>query len=240
VFVSPEAGLRFWRPRIENCDPRLLSLAAELVGPGDVVWDVGANVGLFTFAAAGLAGPSGRVVAIEPDLWVVSLLRRSAKANSNRLAHVDVLPVAVSDGLDVKTFHIARRGRSANFLEGFGLTDAGGSREIQWVPTVTLDWLLERFPAPQVLKIDVEGAEALVLRGARRTLSEIRPVVLCEVAAENAGWVAEFLQAHEYLLLDADCPRGERQPLAQASWNTLAVAKPGAVMCGRPLTNAGS
>jgi len=165
VFVSPEAALRFWRPRIAGCDPHLLACAAELITPGAVVWDIGANVGLFSFAAAGLTGPSGRVLAIEPDSWLVGMLRRSARANLNRIARVDVLCAAVSDTVDLKRFHIARRGRSANYVDGFGLTDTGGSREEQLVPAVTLDWLLERFPPPAVVKIDVEGAEAQVLRG---------------------------------------------------------------------------
>jgi FkbM family methyltransferase len=190
-----------------------------------VVWDLGANVGLFSFAAAGLSGPSGRILAIEPDTWLVSLLRRSATANSSRIARVDVLPVAVSDSVDVKRFHIARRGRAANYLDGFGLTDAGGSREEQLVPTVTLDWLLERFPPPAVLKIDVEGAEPCVLRGGRRMLSEARPVVLCEVAAGNENFVTACLRGHGYDLFDACCPLGQRQSLGVAVWNTLAVPR---------------
>jgi len=225
VFVSPAAGLRFWRPHIEKCDPRLLNLAADLVKPGAVVWDVGANVGLFSFAAAGLAGPSGRVLAIEPDQWLVSLLRRSVRANTKRTARVDILPVAISDSLDVKQFHIAQRSRSANYLDGYGLTDAGGSREMHLVPTATLDWLLERFPAPAVLKIDVEGSEVEVLKGAQRLLSEAQPVLLCEVGEQNSDAVAEYLRPHGYLLFDADLAKAERRPLARACWSTLALPK---------------
>jgi FkbM family methyltransferase len=186
---------------------------------------VGANVGLFSFAAAGLAGPSGRVLAIEPDPWLVSLLRRSVRANTKRTARVDVLPIAISDSLDVKQFHIARRSRSANYLDGYGLTDTGGSREMLLVPTATLDWVLERFPAPTVLKIDVEGAEAEVLKGAERLLSEAQPCVLCEVGEQNSDAVTEYLRAYGYLLFDADLAKAERRPLARACWNTLALPR---------------
>jgi hypothetical protein len=63
---------------ISKISPELFSLAEKLIRPGDVVWDVGANVGLFTFAAAAKTGPTGKVLAIEPDPWLGTLLRRSA------------------------------------------------------------------------------------------------------------------------------------------------------------------
>src|SRR6185436_126613 len=79
LFVSPDAALKLWRRDLRQSDPLLLRLAAELTRPGDTVWDVGANVGLFAFGAAFAAGPSGRVVAIEADDWLAGLVRRSAR-----------------------------------------------------------------------------------------------------------------------------------------------------------------
>src|SRR4051812_44993411 len=88
LFASPEGGLRYWG-RIERTDPVLLDSAREWIRPGDSVWDIGANIGLFTFAAAGLAGGHGRVLAVEPDTWCVDLLRRSSALNP-QLAPVTV------------------------------------------------------------------------------------------------------------------------------------------------------
>ena len=63
-YITPEAGLRYWIPRHRiKADENLLRNALETVKPGSVVWDVGANMGLFSFVAAGLAGPQGRVYA---------------------------------------------------------------------------------------------------------------------------------------------------------------------------------
>ena len=62
---------------MNDVDPVLMNLVKEFVRPRSVVWDIGANVGLFTFAAASLAGPEETVM--RPDAWLVQLLRRSAK-----------------------------------------------------------------------------------------------------------------------------------------------------------------
>ena len=79
ILVTPSAGLRYLARSMNDVDPVLMNLVKEFVRPGSVVWDIGANVGLFTFAAASLAGPEGQVMAMEPDAWLVQLLRRSAK-----------------------------------------------------------------------------------------------------------------------------------------------------------------
>jgi len=116
--------LRYLGRGMTQADPPLLRLAAEVVRRGDTVWDIGANLGLFSFAAAVAAGPAGRVLAVEPDTVLAGLLRRSAAVNSGH-APVDVLPAAVSDGLSVARFHVARRNRSTNHLDGFGTSQAG-------------------------------------------------------------------------------------------------------------------
>src|SRR5271168_2308423 len=83
LYVTPEAGLRHWF-RLSGVDRHLLAMARELVRPASVVWDVGANVGLFAFSAAAMAGPSGLVLAIEPDIWLAHLVDRSAREIARR------------------------------------------------------------------------------------------------------------------------------------------------------------
>lgn len=68
IYVSPSSGLRYLFRRMAKVDPCLLAMAKTYVKPGMVVWDIGANVGLFSFASAWLAGSTGHVVAVEPDL----------------------------------------------------------------------------------------------------------------------------------------------------------------------------
>ena len=225
MYVTPDAGLRYWRSNFENIDRFLLQRAVELTRRGAVIWDVGANVGLFSFAAAGLAGPQGKVFAIEPDVEMVKLLRRSAHSNNGSTAPVEVLPVAVSDHVGIERFLIAVRSRSANFLEGHGTTQTGGVRERQSVMSVTLDWLAERLPAPDVLKIDAEAAEARILSAAHELLSKHRPVILAEVSADSVPRVTEILKEHNYQILDAATEPIKRKPLDEAPWDTLAVPR---------------
>lgn len=221
LYVSSEGGLGYLRPRLSSVDPALLRLAGELVRPGAVVWDIGANLGLFSVAAAAMAGPAGRVLAVEPDCWLVSLLRRSATAGEG-LAPVEVLPAAVSDRVGVGRFHIARRARATSHLAGFGTTQAGGVRASQLVPTVTMDWLLRHFPAPDLVKIDVEQAELPALAGASGVLAG-RPALICEVAGANAAPVGELLGGFGYDFYDGTLPAGLRRPLDHVPWSLLAL-----------------
>jgi FkbM family methyltransferase len=194
-------------------------MVEELVQPGGIVWDIGANVGLFAFAAAGLIGQQGKVLAVEPDTWLVDLLRRSCRANSEK--PVDVLPVAVSDALGISTFYLSNRLRAMNSLEG-GTLSVASAAEKQTIMTVTLDWIMDQYPPPSVLKIDVEGVEAKLLAGARRLLTEVRSVILCEVIERNADSVTQILSDAHYTLYDAEAMRGSRLPVRRAPVNTLA------------------
>ena len=91
----------------------------------------------------------------------------------------------------------------------------------QTVVTVTLDWMLDYFPAPQVLKIDVEGLEYAVLPGAWRVLQS-RPPIFCEVT-ERHDLVGELLRGADYEFYAART--SERQSLHRRSRDTLAVPK---------------
>jgi FkbM family methyltransferase len=218
IFVSPDSALRFWRHDLTAVDPVLLRSASDLVSPGDIVWDIGANVGLFSFAASVRAGAQGRVLAVEPDPWLSDLPRRSARLRGINEAPVHVLPVAVSDSLSVANLNIAARGRSANFISGFGTTQTGGKRDSFSVMSVTLDWLLKFFPAPTLLKIDVEAMEGAVLRGASEILKML-PKIIIEVARESFSEVSSMLS--DYKLLDCHL----RTPAHNESCNIVAFPK---------------
>jgi FkbM family methyltransferase len=224
LLVTPEAGLRHWLG-LSRVDPHLFRMARELVEPGAVVWDVGANVGLFAFSAAARAGITGLVLAIEPDIWLADLMNRSSRRIAQRklkAAPVRVLCASVSHHPGIAELEIAERARASNHLYGVsGSTQAGGHRHIQPTVSVSLDSLLASFPAPQVLKIDVESHEAEVLRGSARLLETARPIIWAEVDPSNAASVSELFHRNHYQLFGAAIV--PHPAIKRAWWNTLAV-----------------
>lgn len=137
------------------------------LGRGVVVYDVGANVGLYTLLASRAIGPSGRVFAFEPLPRNLGYLRRHLAMN--RIANALVVPAA-----------IAERAGSIGFSEGqnpsTGRVDTSAGLQ---VPAVSLDAFVYEHghPPPAVIKMDIEGGEVAALRGAGRVLHEARPVL---------------------------------------------------------------
>jgi len=156
-------------------DRESVPLAAFLrhLRPDDRVWDVGANVGLYTgFAAAALDPDRGRVVAFEPYDPNADLLERNADLNP---APVDVHRLALSDD----DGHVAFSHPEEDTI-GAGLPAISDDEAASRVETARGDTLVStgRAPAPTVIKIDVEGAEPLVVDGLDATLRNDPPRVL--------------------------------------------------------------
>src|SRR2546423_88747 len=80
IYVTPDSALRYWGWDLEKTDPELLGLVRSFVPSDAVVWDIGANVGLFALSAASRAR---MVLAVEPDSWLSSLLIRSVGQDEN-------------------------------------------------------------------------------------------------------------------------------------------------------------
>jgi len=158
------------------------------------------------------AGLGAQVLAVEGDTWLANLLHRSVAINH---LPVTVLPAAVAESTGVGRLHLSEDGRASNSLSNSG--DASG----QTVMTVTLDWILDHYPAPQLIKIDIEGMEYPALQGAIRTL-ELKPTLLCEVT-QNHEAIGGLLTSAGYTMYPAR--RKDRFPLKRPSVDTLAVAQ---------------
>lgn len=140
----------------------------ELVQPGMVCWDVGAHVGFYTLLFSHLVGPKGKAIAFEPFPPNLELLRRHIQMN--RCGNVQVFPVALADSDGAEDFEPG--GNSST-----GRLRPGGGIRVLVRKADTLVYSGEA-SAPDLIKIDVEGAEARVLRGAVDLMRRRRPILL--------------------------------------------------------------
>ncbi len=161
--ISPSIAILGWY------ELRTTELFIRLLREGCKVVDVGSNIGFFTLLAAGITGNDGIVVSFEPDPTSFSLLSESIEIN--RFGNVKLLRQCVSNVDGTRTLHL-----SATQHKGLHtiVSDLGGPKIA--VPSVRLDTVLPSLGVDKVdlLKIDVEGAEAEVLEGTRGLLGESR------------------------------------------------------------------
>jgi FkbM family methyltransferase len=128
---------------------------------GMTVFDIGAHVGFYTLLMSRAVGDSGKVFAFEP--WPANITDCLAHVRMNRMANVVVVPAAVGNTHGLASFASGQSSSTGKIAD---------SDTAVRVACLTLDDLLvtDRFPVPDVIKIDVEGAESQVLEGARKLL----------------------------------------------------------------------
>lgn len=215
ILVSPDAQLKYLRVGGESFDRDLIEIAEVYLNAKSIVWDIGANVGVFTFAAATIA-TQGSVVAVEADTWLVGLLRKTSQFSKFANKDIAIIPAAISEKASIACFLVALRGRASNTLEDAGgSTQMGGTRERQHVATTTLDTLLDKLKAPDFVKIDVEGAELMALKGAQRVIAEARPIFYIEVSTKTSGEVLDLFTSANYSVFDQN--RNEVSSIASAN-----------------------
>ncbi len=147
-------------------------LLAQTVRPGMTVIDGGAHIGIYTLIAARAAGPTGRVLACEPDPYNLAALR--ANVRLARATTVEVISKAIADRAGHTSFVQSRGTISGSIADR---TDVGPSRLLD-VELTSVDEALPVAPASLLVKLNVEGAERLVLAGMQRTLAECPQIVL--------------------------------------------------------------
>jgi FkbM family methyltransferase len=196
----------------------------ELVKPGWVAYDVGANIGFVSLILAQKLGESGKIFAFEalPD----NLERLRAHVEMNDLAsRVTVIPGAVTATSERVRFLKGPSGAMGKAEGSAGRSEQ--DRESIEVPGIALDDFIYRDgnPPPQIIKMDIEGGEVLALQGMSRVLTETRPVILLELHGPEAARVAwETLTTAGYQIcrMQRDYPRVAA--LDELDWKAYLVA----------------
>ena len=191
-------------------EPDLLHLIQDLVKPGWICADIGANVGTITVLLAKRATSSGLVYAFEAHPENAEILRRNLKAEN--IANAKVENLIVADGSQERMWLYPGRGHSEAEWNIMGHDVEGNMTERELsVAAVSLD---EYFPPDARLdfvKIDVEGAEAMVIKGMRRLLQQSKPIVFVEFHDEQ-GWAGrKYFFESGYDLYDMNRRRQEPQ-----------------------------
>jgi FkbM family methyltransferase len=211
------------RPAEERVENTLIGL----LHPGDVVYDIGANIGWYSLLAARCVGPSGRVIAFEPGLANAAYV--VGNAETNRLYNVIVVPAAVSDQSGWATFLDIGSLQSRldkDDDEAQAKRRAGRNAMVHGslpVPVLALDaWIAEAGqPPPSIVKIDIEGAEIGALRGMGETLRSAGPTLIIELHGTRDA-VLDLLDGYDYEheAIEFD------GPTRQAPWDAHVLARP--------------
>jgi FkbM family methyltransferase len=157
---------------------REAKLIQRVLAPGEVFWDVGANLGYFTLLAATRLGNTGRVVAFEPGQRAHERLTENISLNP--CTNILVCNVAVTDQAGEAVLY-----SQPGLADGRANLYRAGDEQTESEPvrTVSLDgWRKQQGqPGPDFIKMDVEGAELAVLKGAEETLAASAPLLLVEM-----------------------------------------------------------
>jgi FkbM family methyltransferase len=187
----------------EGYEPETKALLASFLRPGMVFVDLGANEGFFSVVASRLVGPAGRILAIEPQSRLGSVIRRNLELND--AANVTLAQVAISAEAGVAEFSLAPDTNSGSS----GLTRATRyANPTQAVRTLTLDACLREYSLTtvDVMKIDIEGYEYEAVLGAkeiflthkvRRMLIEVHEKLL-SARGRRAQDITDFLLSCGY------------------------------------------
>lgn len=198
-WITGSYGAGCWLGSYEH---EAQQIFASLIKPGGVVFDVGANVGFYTLLASELVGPNGRVYAFEPLPDNLKYLQRHLEIN--HITNAAVIPAAVSESCGTGSFEEGPSRPASR------LSKRGRLR----VDVVALDALVSRgeLPAPDFMKMDIEGGEALALSGARTILEMNHPTVFLSTHGHDLQVeCSQLLHAHGYTLRDVT-PRGDPFP----------------------------
>jgi len=198
VFRSPQLGIRWSSRQFPELLTRhmlfeglyqedVIAAIQALARPGRTVFDVGGHHGLMAIVSARAVGSHGKVVTFEPNPQSCKILQDNCRLNC--IDNIRIEPVALSDR-EGETRFFAQQGDvtwNSSIIREFA-TQAGRDEVVEFtVPLTALDAYVQcTHMVPNVLKIDAEGAEIMILRGAQKTIEQHRPALVMEFNPESA------------------------------------------------------
>lgn len=223
---SPEAVKA--AARFAYDEPETRVWIETIVKPGDAVWDIGANVGLYTLYTALRTGDAGRVLAFEPGASNYAALNANIALNGLS-RRIDAYCAAMSDETRVARFHLsnADAGKAGHwFGEGGGAIEAAGHE--QSAIGFSIDGFIAQFGvrAPDHIKLDVDSIEDRILRGGAQALARVKSVL---VENNIGGPFADRDRRIHDLLVAAGLVMNEELARAYPEKRNRIYVRPGAI-----------
>ena len=195
----------------------------QLVRAGDTCIDIGANLGYYARTISRLAGPAGRVSAVEP----VAPIRKVLSRNLRRCGNTEILPFAL--GAAAGPVRMGNDSARENGYFGTGrnfVNEGGGRSDVEFTAEMRRgSELFARLPRLDFIKCDIEGSEAVVMEEMRPLLERFRPTVLIETGGENRPRIVRLFTRLGYAGYTLD--RGREIPLSPGSTKDI-IFRPGA------------
>ena len=187
-------------------DPMLAELDAHC-GPEAVIYDIGANVGVYALALAA-DSPDRQLIAVEPAPRTSAQLR--ANVDCNDLGdRIEIIEGGVGDAEGTQPFFVSTYAELSGFDRESATRWEASVAETVDVPSRRVDTIAADHEPPDAMKIDVEGASPAVLRGGRETLETHQPTLFIEIHEEGLSVdtgreVREMLREVDYTIVERD------------------------------------
>lgn len=232
LILPPEwqgAGATLFYVVRELYEPELTFLD-RFLKPGETFVDAGANCGVYTVAAANIVGKTGKVLAFEPGEFILNTLKKNVEING--FDQVQVFPVGLSDTAGSAKLYSHPHGASSFSL---GCQEGQASNSFT-INLDRLDEVLDRASVSTVdcIKMDVEGAEELILRGAPRLFERCKPRVIFEINTtaikalglqKDGAW--RFLEdrGYEFFTIDTEGVISKLDACPESGGNFIALPR---------------
>ncbi|MEA3351717.1 MAG: FkbM family methyltransferase [Chloroflexota bacterium] len=208
-------------------ETELQTAISELVEPGWVAYDVGANIGYMTLMLARSVGKKGKIFAFEALPDNVKRLRTNIALNPALESNITITSGAVTNSSHPVRFLIGPSG-------AMGKAEGSAGRQVDYndaieIPGIVLDDFIyqQGNPAPDVIKMDIEGGEVLALQGMSRILTAARPLIFLELHGHEAAQVAwDTLTAAGYQICRMQRGYPPVPSLETLDWKAYLVAFP--------------